>query len=92
MRTNSQQDSTFGDMAVSGNITLSDAKNISTGTTTGTKIATTTSQKLGFFNATPVVQQTNVANPAGGATIDAEARTAIDAILTRLEALGLFAS
>jgi hypothetical protein len=30
-----------------------------------------------------------VANPAGGATVDAEARTAIDAILARLEAHGL---
>ena len=43
---------TFG-----GGIALS-ANNISTDTTTGTKIGTSTSQKLGFFNATPVVQQT----------------------------------
>jgi hypothetical protein len=34
-----------------------DAVNIATGTTTGTKIGTSTSQKIGFFNATPVVQQ-----------------------------------
>ena len=39
-----------------GDITLS-TKNIVTDTTTGTKIGTATSQKLGFFNATPVVQQ-----------------------------------
>lgn len=32
-------------------------KNIVLGTTTGTKIGTATSQKLSFFNATPVVQQ-----------------------------------
>lgn len=32
-------------------------KDISTDTTTGTKIGTTATQKLGFFGATPVVQQ-----------------------------------
>lgn len=35
-----------------------DTTNFSTDTTTGTKIGTATTQKLGFFNATPVVQQT----------------------------------
>lgn len=39
------------------NFNLSEASNIVLGTTTGTKIGTATSQKLGFFNATPVVQQ-----------------------------------
>ena len=33
-------------------------KNLILGTTTGTKIGTATSQKLGFYNATPVVQPT----------------------------------
>lgn len=32
--------------------------NIATDTTTGTKIGTATTQKLGFFNATPVIQPT----------------------------------
>lgn len=36
--------------------TLSDAANIALGTSSGTKIGTATTQKLGFFNATPVVQ------------------------------------
>lgn len=40
-----------------GNITLS-TKNIVTDTTTGTQIGTGSTQKLGFFGATPVVQQT----------------------------------
>lgn len=39
-------------------IQMPDGGNLLAGTTTGTKIGTTTSQKLGFFNATPVVQQT----------------------------------
>jgi hypothetical protein len=36
--------------------TLSDGMNIVAGSTTGTKIGTATTQKLGFFNATPIVQ------------------------------------
>lgn len=39
-------------------ITISDAINIVLNTTTGTKIGTATSQKLGFWNATPVIQPT----------------------------------
>lgn len=39
-------------------ITMADATNIVLNTTTGTKIGTATGQKLGFFNATPVIQQT----------------------------------
>ncbi len=39
------------------NLTITDV-NIVLGTTTGTKIGTATSQKLGFFNAAPVVQPT----------------------------------
>ena len=42
---------------ISGNdLTITDAKNIVLDTTTGTKIGTATNQKLGFYNATPVVQ------------------------------------
>lgn len=78
-------------LIASTQLSISDAVNILIGTTTGTKIGTTTTQKISFWNATPVVQPTNVANPTGGGTIDTEARTAIDAILLRLEAIGLFA-
>jgi hypothetical protein len=45
----------LGHLTVAGG-TLSDGSNIAVGTTTGTKIGTATTQKLGFFNATPVVQ------------------------------------
>lgn len=38
-------------------LTLTDAVNIVVDSTTGTKIGTATTQKLGFFNATPVVQR-----------------------------------
>jgi hypothetical protein len=39
-----------------GNLQFADAKNIIFNTTTGTKIGTATTQKLGFWNKTPVVQ------------------------------------
>jgi hypothetical protein len=41
-----------------GDVQIADAKNLVLNTTTGTKIGTATNQKLGFWNATPVVQQT----------------------------------
>lgn len=50
------------------NITITDAKNIILGTTTGTKIGTATTQKLGFFNATPVIRQTQGATLTNNVT------------------------
>lgn len=47
---------------------------------------------VGFFAATPVAQQANVSDPAGGATVDAEARTAINSVLDILQAYGLMAA
>jgi hypothetical protein len=47
----------FAGLTLTGTLTLSDS-NVALGTTTGTKIGTATSQKLGFFNATPVIQPT----------------------------------
>lgn len=41
-----------------GNLGLQDGGNIEVGTSTGTQIATATSQKLGFYGVTPVVQPT----------------------------------
>lgn len=44
--------------------TMNEGANIVLGTTTGTKIGTATTQKLGFFNATPIVQ------PAAGDSLE----------------------
>jgi hypothetical protein len=81
-----------GLLTVNGGITFGDAQNIAVNATTGTKIGTATTQKLGFYNATPVVQGSSVADASGGAIIDAEARTAINALISRIEALGLIAT
>lgn len=43
-------------------------KNIILGTTTGTKIGTSTSQKLSFHNATPVIQRASSAQAASSTT------------------------
>jgi hypothetical protein len=50
---------------------LADAGDITVGTTTGTKIGTATTQKIGFFDATPVVQPAAVANITTTATAGA---------------------
>lgn len=47
--------------------------------------------RLGFFGATPVIKQAHIDDPSGG-TPDAEARTAIAAILDALETYGLLAT
>ncbi len=48
-------------------LVLADAANISAGTTSGTKIGTATAQKLGFWNATPVIQPAAAGQAAAAA-------------------------
>lgn len=60
-------------------VTLANGYNFICGTSTGTKIGTGTTQKIGFWNATPVVQQV-LATGAG--------RT-VDDVITMLQTLGL---
>lgn len=43
---------------IEGTIQLLDGRNIVLGSVTGTKIGTATTQKLGFFNKTPIIQPT----------------------------------
>ena len=58
----------IGTISPSSLLHLADAGDITVGTTTGTKIGTATSQKIGFYNATPVVQPTAVADITTTAT------------------------
>jgi len=71
-----------------GGFTLADAQDIAVGTTTGTKIGTATTQKIGFFNATPVVQQAAVADATDAASTQAR----LNDLLARLRTLGLIAT
>jgi|SRR3990167_3051158 len=73
------------------NVQFLDGRNIQVGLTNGTKIGTATAQKIGFYNATPVDQPATISDPTGGITQDAEARTAINTLIDRLQELGLIA-
>lgn len=59
----------------SDSITIADAQNLIFNTTTGTKIGTATTQKLSFWNKTPIVQPTTgitgatVSSPGAGTNI-----------------------
>jgi hypothetical protein len=52
---------------LSGNKTVFDGVNLVLGTTTGTKLGTSVTQKLGFWNATPVVQPAAAGQAAAAA-------------------------
>ena len=87
---------------------MADEGNIVVNTANGTKIGTATTQKLGFFNATPVVQQSNIANATisqaaiSGAPTESEFNVLrqdvqnltekMNVILAALQALGLLAN
>ena len=70
---------TATDVTFDQGIIMVNAKDIALGTGTGTKIGTATGQKLGFWNATPVVQQ--VLATGAGATVDN--------VISLLQTLGL---
>lgn len=63
----------------SSGLTIADAMNIVLNATTGTKIGTATTQKLGFWNVTPVVQQ----------VLATGASHTVDDVITTLQTLGL---
>jgi hypothetical protein len=64
------------------------AANIVTGTSTGFKIGTGATQKLGFWNATPVAQPTAVADATDAASVI----TQLNALLARMRDIGLIAT
>ena len=77
-------------------IQILDLRNIQVGKTNGTKIGTETTQKIGFYGETPVVQAGAISAPTGGGgsatdAIDQAARTAINAIRAALTAIGITA-
>jgi len=72
---------------ITGNMTISDV-NLVLGTATGTKIGTATAQKLGFYNATPVVQPTAVADSTDASSVILR----LNELLARMRTLGLIAT
>lgn len=71
-----------------GVLQIADAGNIAVGTTTGTRIGTATTQKLGFYNKTPVAQPAAVADATDAASVI----TQLNALLARMRDLGLIAT
>ena len=75
---------------------LGDGVNLEVGSTTGCKIGTSTAQKLGFFNQTPVDKPDTVsdANNQGAGYVQADVQSITDAVndlISRLKELGLIA-
>jgi hypothetical protein len=77
-----------GNITASGLVNLEEASNVQLGTITGTKIGTATTQKIGFYDSTPVVQPIAVAD----ATDAASAITQLNLLLDRMRTLGLIAA
>lgn len=73
---------------LSGNKTVFDGVNLVLGTTTGTKFGTDPAQKIGFFNAAPVIQPAAVANATDAAT----AISQLNDLLAKLRTLGIIAT
>jgi hypothetical protein len=69
-------------------IIISESVNFVFGTTTGTRFGNATNQRIGFWNATPAVQPTAVAD----ATDAASAITQLNALLARLRTIGIIAT
>jgi hypothetical protein len=80
--TNNTLDDGSGNMTTAGNFTVTDAKNIVLGTTTGTQIATVggaSGQKLAFWGSSPIVQP----------LLATGAAHTVDDVITVLQNLGL---
>ena len=80
-----------------GDITIKEAVDVILGTATGTKIGTTTSQKLAFYGSTPIVQPSaytpsNVSSDrsydANSTTVD-ELADVLGTLIADLQSLGL---
>jgi len=76
-----------GALTLNGNLDAS-TRDIVTDTTTGTKIGTGTTQKLGFFNATPIVRPAAIADATDAATTQAR----LNDLLAAMRSLGLIAT
>lgn len=71
-----------------GKVAISNSVNLEFGTSSGSKIGASTNQKFAFWNATPIVQPTHIAD----ATDAASAITQLNALLAQFALLGLQAS
>jgi hypothetical protein len=89
-----------GNTTLNGTLTLGDAKDIVVGSTTGTKIGTATTQKIGFYNATPIerpgtgVAEAAFVENAGGTAVNDDSTFGgytLRQVVQALQNLGLLA-
>lgn len=73
---------------LNGKVYFKNGSTISLGVATG-GIVGATGEKIGFLGHAPVARQSAITAPTGGATIDAEARTAINTLILVLKTFGL---
>lgn len=79
-----------GVIYVDTGMTFADAKDIAFNATTGTKIGTATTQKMGFWNHAPAVQPVTIADATGSGGGDAH--TVLNTLLAALEGIGILAA
>ena len=77
-----------GNVTISGLVSLPDSSDVQLGTGAGTKIGTATTQKIGFYNATPVVQPTAIADATDAPSVI----TQLNLLLGHMRTLGLIAT
>lgn len=68
---------------------LMDGRNLQTGRSTGSKIGLSANEKVSVYGVSPVIQGATINDPSGGATVDTEARNAIDSLINRLQDFGI---
>jgi hypothetical protein len=67
-------------------------RQLSDGGPDGSTFGQSASDKIALHGATPVIQASAITSPTGGATVDAESRTAVTAILVALRNKGIIAT
>lgn len=78
-------------LTLTSSLALNDGINITTGTSTGSMICSASGQKLGFWGTTPVTRPSSIPDASGGATVDTQARSAINSLLSAMRSVGLIA-
>jgi len=73
-------------------IQILDGRNIQISASTGLKIGTESTQKIGFLGSSPVSQQSKISDPTGGLTVDSQSRSTINGIIDILERFGFTSS
>lgn len=81
-----------GVMTVQNNVQIFDGRSIQLGKTYGTMFGTESTQKLGFYGITPVVQQAVPTIASGSSASDGTARAGVNAIINALIAVGIIKS